>query len=246
VTGALVYATSSFVAPLIVSAGVALVGGLTWLLGIRARPEAPAAPAAAGRGASAARPRLAFGNRRVAVGAAVAVLGGLSIAGLAVYPAVRATQATPTPLRDHRPAQGSPQALPGPDQPRLNPTPAPMPWAGPLDAPPPVGPTINVAPAAPAARPATANLHDVRPAGPTGYSTDDGDHSHDDGDDSGDNDGHDSDGNRHDDGHREHGHRRHDDAEHHHGGGHGGGHSGGHSGHGGGHHGGGHGGGHGR
>jgi MFS family permease len=56
VTGALAYATSSFVVPLVVAAGVALVGGLAWLFGIRARPAAltPAEEVAAGSGASPA------------------------------------------------------------------------------------------------------------------------------------------------------------------------------------------------
>ncbi|MDT7600590.1 MAG: hypothetical protein QOK26_2667, partial [Pseudonocardiales bacterium] len=58
VTGALAYATSSFVVPLVVAAGVALVGGLAWLFGIRARPAAltPAEEVAAGSGASSAEP----------------------------------------------------------------------------------------------------------------------------------------------------------------------------------------------
>ena len=41
VTGALAYATGSFEAPLVFAAGVALVGGLAWLLGIRSRPDLP-------------------------------------------------------------------------------------------------------------------------------------------------------------------------------------------------------------
>jgi MFS transporter, ACS family, D-galactonate transporter len=43
VTGALVTATHSFAAPLVVAAGLALVGALTWLFGLRTR--APAVPA---------------------------------------------------------------------------------------------------------------------------------------------------------------------------------------------------------
>jgi nitrate/nitrite transporter NarK len=39
VTGALAYATSSFVVPLVVAAALALIGALTWLFGMRARPE---------------------------------------------------------------------------------------------------------------------------------------------------------------------------------------------------------------
>jgi MFS transporter, ACS family, D-galactonate transporter len=56
VTGALAYATSSFVVPLVVAAGVALAGGLAWLFGIRARPAAltPAEQVTAGSGASSA------------------------------------------------------------------------------------------------------------------------------------------------------------------------------------------------
>ncbi|WP_051342946.1 MFS transporter [Pseudonocardia spinosispora] len=38
VTGALAYATDSFVVPLVVAAGLALVGALAWLFGMRARP----------------------------------------------------------------------------------------------------------------------------------------------------------------------------------------------------------------
>jgi len=38
VTGALAYATSSFVVPLVVAAALALIGALTWLFGMRARP----------------------------------------------------------------------------------------------------------------------------------------------------------------------------------------------------------------
>ena len=45
VTGALAYATSSFEVPLVVAAALALIGALTWLFGMRARPEAPAAAA---------------------------------------------------------------------------------------------------------------------------------------------------------------------------------------------------------
>jgi ACS family glucarate transporter-like MFS transporter len=41
VTGALVYVTHSFVVPLVVAAGVALLGALTWLFGIR--PDADVA-----------------------------------------------------------------------------------------------------------------------------------------------------------------------------------------------------------
>ncbi|GAA5156716.1 MFS transporter [Pseudonocardia eucalypti] len=41
VTGWLAYVTSSFVAPLVVAAGLALVGGLIWAFGMRARVEAP-------------------------------------------------------------------------------------------------------------------------------------------------------------------------------------------------------------
>ena len=40
VTGALAYATSSFVVPLVVAAALALVGGLIWLFGIRSSPGA--------------------------------------------------------------------------------------------------------------------------------------------------------------------------------------------------------------
>jgi MFS family permease len=43
VTGALVFGTGTFVAPLVVAAGVALLGGLAWLLGIRARVVQPVA-----------------------------------------------------------------------------------------------------------------------------------------------------------------------------------------------------------
>jgi sugar phosphate permease len=194
VTGALVYATSTFVAPLVVSAAVALIGGLAWLLGIRPRSEPAAATdelAAIGGVTSTIRPRVAFGNRRVALGAAVAVVGGLSAAGLAVYPAIRAAQGTPPPLRDHSAAQTPSHALPGPDQPALNPAPGPVPWAGPLDAQPLVGPVINVAPVAPTTRLATAAIHDVRPTGSAGYTTDDrsdrpGEDGHGSGDDGGD------------------------------------------------------------
>jgi len=45
VTGALAYATSSFEVPLVVAAALALIGALTWLFGMRARPEAPTAAA---------------------------------------------------------------------------------------------------------------------------------------------------------------------------------------------------------
>jgi ACS family D-galactonate transporter-like MFS transporter len=57
VTGALVYATHSFVVPLVVAAGVALFGALTWLFGIR--PDAdvatPSEPVVALAGATSGR-----------------------------------------------------------------------------------------------------------------------------------------------------------------------------------------------
>jgi sugar phosphate permease len=251
VTGALVFATSSFEAPLLVSAGVALVGGLAWLLGIRARTE----PAT-----SAPQPRPIFANRRVALGTAVAVVGGLSAVGLITYPMLRASHASSSSVGEPGPAHASPQALPAPGQPGLSPIPDPVPWASPLDGQPLIGSMPNSTPTIPPARPATANLYGVPPAGPTGFRSDDGDgHDGDDGNDS-DDDRHNGDGHHHDnDGHHD-GDEHDGDGGHHggggwHGGGHDGGghHGGGHSGggdHGGGHHGGGghgsgHGGGHG-
>jgi MFS family permease len=53
VTGAMVYATSSFVVPLVVAAALALLGALVWLFGMRARPAAAPEGAEAGVEASA-------------------------------------------------------------------------------------------------------------------------------------------------------------------------------------------------
>jgi nitrate/nitrite transporter NarK len=43
VTGALAYATDSFVVPLVVAAVLALLGALIWAVGMRSRPERGAA-----------------------------------------------------------------------------------------------------------------------------------------------------------------------------------------------------------
>lgn len=120
VTGALVYATSSFVIPLVVAAGVALTGGLIWLIGIRNIPEqvavgvagagvAGAGVAGAGVAGAHAQPTVAgvpvpgpraasdedapSGKRKLVL-AGVAVVA-LIVAGLALYPALRAPDARP-------------------------------------------------------------------------------------------------------------------------------------------------------
>ena len=115
VTGALVYATGSFVVPLVVAAGVALVGGLIWLLGIRHRPERAATadgPSAAGAAHTPAHRRTeTHGTRRALLGALVAV--ALVAAGFALYP-TRADRSASPSLDGHTLAQGPRPRPPGP------------------------------------------------------------------------------------------------------------------------------------
>ena len=137
VTGALVYATSSFVVPLVASAGIALAGALAWQFGIRDRTEsASRADDSLTRTRTFTGPRLAYG-----AAAAVAVLAGVGAVGLTTHSTTR-TALGPVPTGTDRP--GTPEhSLPGSDLPDTAPVPDPVPWAGPSDPTPFTGPVVT-------------------------------------------------------------------------------------------------------